>query len=122
MPANEVQGVSLITEYAGQRIAATLADDDNSFALAALVLAEPAIAAVFFPVRRPYMAAEKRTVNFRLFAFTADRCLTDLRSHRLADFVCQDESGLVLRPEIAAEGQHRLALDLVREDRNRHQV
>src|SRR4051794_324363 len=54
------------------------------------------------PVCRPYMAAEKCTVDFRLLAFATDRGLANLGSHRLADFVRQDESGFVLRPEIAA--------------------
>ena len=34
----------------------------------------------------------------------------------------EHERGFVLRPEIAAERQHALALDLVREDRHGHQV
>ena len=68
------------------------------------------------------MAAEKSAVDFRLLALAAYWSLANFGSHRLADFVRQHESGFVLRPEIAAQRQHRLALNLVREDRNRHQV
>src|SRR3954468_10530408 len=102
MPADEVQRLNLTAERAGQRIAAALADHNHDLALAALVLAEPAITAVLSPVCRPYMAAEKCTVDFRLLAFATDRGLANLGSHRLTDFVRQDESGFVLRPEIAA--------------------
>src|SRR3954462_1069903 len=122
MAADEVQRLSLIAEHARQCVTATLADHNHDLALAALILAEPAIPAILFPVRRPNMAAEKCTVDFRLLALAADRRLANLGSHRFANFVRQDESGFVLRPEIAAEGQHRLALDLIREDRNRYQV
>src|SRR6202035_4817602 len=55
-------------------------------------------------------------------ALAADRGLPYLAGHRLAHLVSQDERGLVLRPEIAAERQHALAFDLIAEDRDGHQV
>ena len=47
-----------------------------------------------------------RAVDFGFFAFASDWRLPNLGSHRLADFVRQNESCFVLRSEIAAEGQH----------------
>jgi hypothetical protein len=44
------------------------------------------------------------------------------RRHGLAQFVRQNESGLVLHIEIAGEGEHAFALHLVAEHRNGHQV
>ena len=63
LPTDKVQSIGFGAEYAGERIAAALADYDNDTALAALVFAEPAIPAVFCSIRRPYMAAEKSAVE-----------------------------------------------------------
>src|SRR4051812_30092594 len=106
MPADEVQRLNLTAEYTGQRIAAALADNNHDLALSALVLAQPTIATVLPSVRRPHMAAEKCTVDFRLLAFAADRRLANLGSHCFAHLVRQDKSRFVLRPEVATERQH----------------
>ena len=77
---------------------------------------------MFFHVRRLDVAAKEATVDFRNLAFATDDAALQLLGHRFADLVRQDERGFVRRPEIARQRQHRLALDLVAEDRDRHEV
>jgi hypothetical protein len=119
--ADEGEGFGFAAKHAGQRLAA-LADDDNHLALAGTVLAQPPIAPVLALVGGLHIAATVAAIDCRAFAVAADFERADFRPHRLAHLVRQDKGGLVLRPEIAAEGQHRLALDRVGEDRNRHEV
>ena len=124
LPTNEAQSLNLAAEYTGNCLAAfaALADDDHHLALAALVLAKPAIPAVLSAIGGFDMAAKKSAIDFRFLSLAADQRLPDIRSHRFTNFVRQDEGSFVLRPEITAERQHRLSLNLVREDRDRHQV
>src|SRR5207302_6039226 len=98
------------------------ADDDHDLALARLVLPQPAIPTVLAAISRLHIAAEIAAVDLGPLALAADRGLAYFRRHRFAHLVGQDESRLVLRPEIAAERQHALALNLVGEDRDGHEV
>ena len=68
------------------------------------------------------IAAEIAAIDLGALALAADRTPTDFGRHRFPDLMGEHESRLVLRPEVAGERQHALALDLVREDRDRHQV
>src|SRR5205823_5225889 len=113
---------TLTAEHAGERPAATLADHDHDLALARLIDPQPTIAAVLAIVGGLHIAAEIAAVDFRPLALAADCGLPNLACHCFAHLVSQNERRLVLRPEIAAERQHALALDLVAEDRDGHQI
>ncbi len=87
-----------------------------------MVLPQPAINPVLAAIGRLDVAAEIAAVDLGPLALATDRGLSDLGGERFPDLVRQHEGGLVLRPEIAAERQHALALDLVDEDRYGHEV
>jgi hypothetical protein len=95
---------------------------DDDLALAGLVLPQTAIPPVLAMVCRLDVTAKIAAVDLRALALAADRAQADFGRHRFPDLVREHESRLVLRPEIAGERQHAVALDLIREDRDRHQV
>lgn len=68
------------------------------------------------------VSAKIAAVDLGALAWAADFGLADFRRHRFPDFVRQNKARFVLHAEVAGEGQHRLALDFIREDRDRHQV
>src|ERR1700733_10301195 len=76
-----------------QRLAVSLAHDDNDAPLASLVFTETAISAVIFPIGRASVAAEMPTVHFdvagSLLPINASR-------HRLAKLHCEHVSGFVI--------------------------
>ena len=69
-----------------------------------------------------WVAAEMRAVDLGFASFTADAQRLDAGCHGLAQFVRQHEGRFILHVEIPAEGEHALALHLVAEDRDGHQV
>jgi len=95
-----------------------LTDHDNNLALAVLVLHQPPIAPVLFPVGWLHVATKICAVHFNLLALAAELVALYLRCHRLTQLVSEHESRLVLATEIAGERQSRLALHLVAEDRD----
>src|SRR6266436_5162145 len=68
------------------------------------------------------VSAEIGTVDFGLATLTPYVDAAQLRCHRLAHLVRQNEAGLVLHAEISAHRQHALAFDLIAEDRNGEKV
>jgi hypothetical protein len=100
-------------EHGGQAIAAVLADDHHHLALAALVLGQAAIHAVFGLVRRHHVSAEVGPINGRFRAFAAQDAALQLGGHRLADFVHQNPGGPVGDAQVARGRQRALALHLV---------
>ena len=76
------------------------------------------VAAVFTEVRGLDVAAEIAAIHFSDFAFPADHAALQFGCHGFAEFVQQHESALVGDVQIAREGQRRLALDLIAEDRD----
>ena len=104
---------------AGQR---ALPDHHDDLAPAAPVLRQTPVLAVGLPVRGPDVAADVTAVDLDMPPGAAQPQVLDLRGHRFADLVGQDEGGLVLDVEIARQRQGRLALDLVAEDHDRRQI
>src|ERR1043166_4756867 len=111
---NKRKRLTLTLEHARHGVAATLTDHHHDLALAGLVFQEPAILPVLSAVRGFDVAA----VDLSNLALAADGSTLQLNPHRLAKLVGEHERGLVGHPEIAREGEHALALDLVREDRD----
>jgi hypothetical protein len=102
-------------ENFGHGPAALLASDYSHLALAVLVLRQATIAAVFLVVRRLHITTEISTVDrdcsgyrFALFA-----------SERFADFVAENERGLILNIEVAAQLKCGMTFDAIHENRNR---
>ena len=66
------------------------------------------------------MPTEIGAVNFHRAAKLG--CRLNLGSHRLPEFVRQNETRLVGRAQVAAQGEHALALHLIAEDSDCHEV
>src|SRR5690242_12550624 len=77
--ADEIQCIGLSAENARQRLAlgATLADDDNHLALAALVLPLAAVFAILAAIRRLHIAAKITAIDLGPLAVAADRGLAN---------------------------------------------
>ena len=103
----------------GSGAALALAQGDHDAALAGLVLAQAAVLAVFLAVLRADVTAEIGAVD--LDVAVQDVAGLDLLRHRLAQLVGQDEGGLVLAIQIAAELHHADALGGVHDDADRGQ-
>ena len=68
------------------------------------------------------MATEVSAIDFGCASLTADPQRLEAGGHSLAQFVPQHERRFVLHIEVAAEGEHALALHFVAEERDSHQV
>src|SRR4249920_3332852 len=68
------------------------------------------------------MPTEIRAVDLGFASLTADAQRLHAGCHGLAQFVRQHERRFILHVEIPAEGEHALALHLVAEYRDGHQV
>src|SRR5271157_594759 len=88
----------------------------HALALIAAVLSQAQILAVSLTVLRPDVTAEIGAIDLSVAASAADAHAFHLRSHRLADLVCQHEGCLVLDAKIARQRQGALAFDFVAED------
>jgi len=119
---DEAECRALGTEHGRDGMAVALADDDDGLALAGLIGGEAAVAAALGVIRGLAVAAEIGSVDFGLFALSADHAALQLLRHGLAELVSQDESALVRHPEIAGERQGSLALHLVAEDRDGREI
>jgi len=86
------------------------------------MIGEPSIKAMLFQVCRLHVAAKVAAIHFRDLAGTADGPALQFNRHRFPQLVGEHEGRLVRRAQVAGERQHRLALDLVAEDRNRREV
>ena len=105
-------------ENFGHGPAALLASDYSNLALAVLVFGQAPIAAVFLVVRRLHITAEIGAVDrdrtgYRLALFARER---------FADFVAENERGLILYVEVAAQLQRGMTFDAVHENRDGQQI
>ena len=116
------QRLAFRLEHARQRLAAALADHDHDLALAGLVSAQAAVNAVLLQVGGLHVAAEVGAIDFGLGAVVADLAALHFLGHGFAQLVREHEGRLVGQAEIAAQRQHRLALDLVAEDRDGREI
>ena len=90
--------LGLALEDEGKRAALALAHDDDDLALAGLVDRKASIAAVLLMIGRLAIASERGAIDFdRARGFH----VVDFGGKRLADFVGENESRLVLHVEIA---------------------
>src|SRR5207248_99115 len=94
----------------------------HDLALARAVAEKAAVFAIFAAVGRLHIAAEIAAVDFRPLALATDRGLANLRSHRFAELVSENEGALVGRAQVTAKGQHGLAFNLIHEDRDGEEV
>ena len=81
-------------------------------------VADPAYAESSRIVAEAFMRSEP----FRDFAFPADHTALHFLCHRFAEFVLEHECTLVGHTQIAAEGEHALALHFVAEDRDGREI
>ena len=86
------------------------ADDDDDLALAGLFLRSTAIDSIRFAVRLFDLAAEIRAIDRDRAGQLGLIWAVNLGAHRLAQFVRQHESCLVLAIEVAAQLQRRMPL------------
>lgn len=99
-----------------ERPPATFAHDDDRLALAVEVLQQAAILAVRLLVRGLHVSAEIGSIDLDGAREFPGR---EFNRHRFAQFVGEDERGLVLHAEIAAQVKRRHALRAVDEDHDR---
>jgi hypothetical protein len=116
------QRISFGPENPRQRAATSFAHRDDHFAIRRSVLCEPTISSIDGQIFRSDMATEICTIDFRGPPFAADLQRLRARGHRLAQFVSQDKSGLILDIKVPREGKHAFALHLIAEQRDGHQV
>ena len=119
---NELERLPFRAEDGGERVTVALADHDDRLALAVLVHGEAAIDAAGGEVGGLHIATEVARIDFRDLALSADRAALEFDRHGFPQLVRQNESRLVGRAQIAAEGEHALALDLVAEHRDGAEV
>jgi hypothetical protein len=103
------------TEHGRDRIAATLANDDNHLALAVLVAGKAAINAVLFEVRGLDVAAEIAAVHLCL-TLAADNAALQFVRHGFPQFVQEHERALVRDAQVAGQRERGLALYLIAEN------
>src|SRR3984885_5585555 len=113
--ADRRHGRGLGGRHLNQGAPRAFAHHNDDLALARAVLAEPAVEPIGRPVLRSDVAAEIGTVALGPPPLAADAQRFHAGRHGLAQLVRQDERGLVLDVEFAAERQHALALDFVAE-------
>lgn len=92
----------------GAVVSGPLPDGDHAEAFAALVLRQPPVLAISLAIAWPDMAADPRFFH--------------LRGDRFAELVGEDKGGFVLNAEVARQGQHALAFDLVAKNSDRRQI
>src|ERR1700730_13342199 len=99
-----------------------LASDNYDLAPAGLFLGEPASTAIRLAVLGFDVAAEIGAVDLYRAGQLGLVGIVDLRAHRFAQFVRQNERRLVLDVEIAAQREGADTLDVVAEERDRREV
>ena len=93
---------SLAQEATSQGPPTTLAKYDDNTPLATAMLEQAAIDPVLLGVGGPDMATERSTIDIDIDG-TGEMQVMNLRCHRLAEFVHQHESGLMLDVKIAGK-------------------
>ena len=102
MIADSGKGSILGLEYEGKASSVTLAHDHDTAAFTVLIDSEAAVPAIDLPICGLHVSAKICAVNFNRLAIAADFA-NALGCDGFADFVCQDESRLVLAIQIAGE-------------------
>ena len=88
----------------------------------ALIAPVLAVLAIFAKVRGFDVAAKMAAVDFRNLALATYDPALEFFGHRFAHFVAEHESRFVGQAQVAAHGEHGLALDLIAEDRDREKI
>ena len=115
-------GGLLAAKHLRQRAAVALAHRHDDPAFARPALSSPPVDPVGRLVRRPDVTAEIGTTGLGHPSFAADLQALYAGRHSLPQLVRQHEGRLVLHVELAGEGEHALALDLVAEASDGEQV
>jgi len=106
-------GIAFVCDDEGKRLATALAHYDDALALARTISDQATVLAVILVVFRFHVATEIRAVDFNDAVKLAPHLLA---GHRFAQLVGEDESGLILAVQIAAQLQRGNALRAVHED------
>jgi hypothetical protein len=120
--ASRGHGIRFSGKHLCQRSTTAFAHDYDDLAVHWPVLGEPPIDPVHGHVLRSYMTTEVGTIDLRSPPFTTDGKRKNAGRHGLAQLMRQNERGLVLDIKVTGEGEHALALYLVAENRDGHEV